>query len=235
METERKQGEIPQELLRKYILYARERCRPKLYQIDQDKVARLFADMRRESMATGAYPITVSRFCHSSSPYKKAYTIRFVIWKPSSVSQSRSARCVCLTTARHKTSIVPLLSRSTRLSAHRRSARRRLWQGRLPSTRLTDLEPYARLRELDATLSGQRRRCCLKIWSVHNMIWLEWCLRNVRYAASHGCNCKYSKRRGHGLGHGRLEFVLSVATYTNSDIQFEPIISPISYTEVFPS
>ena len=52
-------GEIPQELLRKYILYAREHCRPKLYQIDQDKVARLFADMRRESLATGAYPITV--------------------------------------------------------------------------------------------------------------------------------------------------------------------------------
>jgi len=53
------EGEIPQELLRKYILYAREKCRPKLYQIDQDKVARLFADMRRESLATGAYPITV--------------------------------------------------------------------------------------------------------------------------------------------------------------------------------
>jgi DNA replication licensing factor MCM2 len=50
---------IPQELLRKYILYAREHCRPKLYQIDQDKIARLFADMRRESLATGAYPITV--------------------------------------------------------------------------------------------------------------------------------------------------------------------------------
>ncbi|RVX75953.1 DNA replication licensing factor mcm2 [Exophiala mesophila] len=50
---------IPQELLRKYILYAREKCSPKLYQIDQDKVARLFADMRRESLATGAYPITV--------------------------------------------------------------------------------------------------------------------------------------------------------------------------------
>ena len=53
-------SEIPQELLRKYILYAREHCRPKLYQIDQDKIARLFADMRRESLATGAYPITVS-------------------------------------------------------------------------------------------------------------------------------------------------------------------------------
>ncbi|KAL2794500.1 MCM2/3/5 family-domain-containing protein [Aspergillus keveii] len=58
-EDEEKEGEIPQELLRKYILYAREHCHPKLYQIDQDKVARLFADMRRESLATGAYPITV--------------------------------------------------------------------------------------------------------------------------------------------------------------------------------
>ncbi|KAL9600212.1 MAG: hypothetical protein Q9219_003355 [cf. Caloplaca sp. 3 TL-2023] len=50
---------IPQELLRKYILHARQKCRPKLYQIEQDKVARLFADMRRESLATGAFPITI--------------------------------------------------------------------------------------------------------------------------------------------------------------------------------
>ncbi|KAI1494154.1 MCM-domain-containing protein [Biscogniauxia mediterranea] len=55
----RKEGEIPQELLRKYILYAREHCQPKLLNMDEDKVARLFADMRRESLATGAYPITV--------------------------------------------------------------------------------------------------------------------------------------------------------------------------------
>lgn len=61
-ESQPQKGDIPQELLRKYILYAREKCRPKLYQIDQDKVARLFADLRKESMATGAYPITVSRF-----------------------------------------------------------------------------------------------------------------------------------------------------------------------------
>ncbi|KAH7244346.1 MCM2/3/5 family-domain-containing protein [Fusarium redolens] len=53
------EGDIPQELLRKYILYAREHCSPKLYHIDEDKIARLFADMRRESLATGAYPITV--------------------------------------------------------------------------------------------------------------------------------------------------------------------------------
>ncbi|KAI1331695.1 MCM-domain-containing protein [Xylariaceae sp. FL0255] len=58
-EKEIKDGQVPQELLRKYILYAREHCQPKLLHIDEDKVARLFADMRRESLATGAYPITV--------------------------------------------------------------------------------------------------------------------------------------------------------------------------------
>lgn len=57
---QKKEGQIPQELLRKYILYAREHCQPKLLHMDEDKVARLFADMRRESLATGAYPITVS-------------------------------------------------------------------------------------------------------------------------------------------------------------------------------
>lgn len=54
-----KEGQIPQELLRKYILWARDHCSPKLGNMDEDKVARLFADMRRESLATGAYPITV--------------------------------------------------------------------------------------------------------------------------------------------------------------------------------
>ncbi|KAF8743961.1 hypothetical protein AX14_013363 [Amanita brunnescens Koide BX004] len=50
---------IPQDLFRKYIMYARERIRPKLFDVDQDKLSRLFADLRRESMATGSYPITV--------------------------------------------------------------------------------------------------------------------------------------------------------------------------------
>jgi DNA replication licensing factor MCM2 len=63
-EEQRPEGQISQELLRKYILYARERCDPKLYNIDEEKVSKLFADMRRESLATGAYPITVS-FCFS--------------------------------------------------------------------------------------------------------------------------------------------------------------------------
>merc|ERR1719150_2550611 len=50
---------IPQDLLKKYILYARERVHPKLNQMDQDKVAKMYSDLRRESMVTGSIPITV--------------------------------------------------------------------------------------------------------------------------------------------------------------------------------
>merc|ERR1711881_423051 len=50
---------IPQDLLRKYILYARERVHPKLHDMDQDKVAKMYSELRRESMATGSVPITV--------------------------------------------------------------------------------------------------------------------------------------------------------------------------------
>ncbi|KAG9044184.1 MCM DNA helicase complex subunit, partial [Serendipita sp. 407] len=50
---------IPQDLLRKYILYAREKVQPKLHDVDRDKLARLFGDLRRESLATGSFPITV--------------------------------------------------------------------------------------------------------------------------------------------------------------------------------
>ncbi|CAK8687787.1 unnamed protein product [Clavelina lepadiformis] len=50
---------IPQDLLRKYVIYAKERVEPKLHQMDQDKIARMYSDLRRESMATGSIPITV--------------------------------------------------------------------------------------------------------------------------------------------------------------------------------
>ncbi|XP_069499475.1 DNA replication licensing factor MCM2 [Ambystoma mexicanum] len=50
---------IPQEMLKKYIIYAKEKVRPKLNQMDQDKVARMYSDLRKESMATGSIPITV--------------------------------------------------------------------------------------------------------------------------------------------------------------------------------
>ncbi|KAK0532461.1 MCM DNA helicase complex subunit [Tilletia horrida] len=50
---------IPQDLLRKYIMYARDHVRPKLHSLDQDRLARLYADLRRESLSTGSFPITV--------------------------------------------------------------------------------------------------------------------------------------------------------------------------------
>ena len=40
-------------------MYAREKVRPKLFDVDQEKLSRLFADLRRESLATGSFPITV--------------------------------------------------------------------------------------------------------------------------------------------------------------------------------
>lgn len=50
---------IPQELLKKYIMYARQKFHPKLHNMDQAKVANMYSDLRRESMATGSIPITV--------------------------------------------------------------------------------------------------------------------------------------------------------------------------------
>ena len=44
-----------QDLLKKYILYARQRVEPKLQFMDQDKVAKMYSDLRRESMATGRF------------------------------------------------------------------------------------------------------------------------------------------------------------------------------------
>ena len=41
---------IPQEMLKKYIIYAREKIHPKLHNMDQDKVSRMFAELRKESM-----------------------------------------------------------------------------------------------------------------------------------------------------------------------------------------
>lgn len=50
---------IPQDILRKYIIFARENVRPQLYSIDQEKMQKLYAELRRESLATGSFPITV--------------------------------------------------------------------------------------------------------------------------------------------------------------------------------
>lgn len=50
---------ISQEILRKYITYAREKVYPKISSIDLEKLKNLYSDLRRESDATGGIPITV--------------------------------------------------------------------------------------------------------------------------------------------------------------------------------
>ncbi|RWS29807.1 DNA replication licensing factor mcm2-like isoform X1 [Leptotrombidium deliense] len=50
---------IPQEMLKKYIMYAKERIHPKLNNIDKERVAKLYSEIRRESLITGSIPITV--------------------------------------------------------------------------------------------------------------------------------------------------------------------------------
>ena len=50
---------IKQELLRKYISYAKQNVHPKLHNMDQDKIADLYKELRRESAVTGSVPVTV--------------------------------------------------------------------------------------------------------------------------------------------------------------------------------
>lgn len=50
---------IPQETLKKYILYARKFVNPRLNQIDQNKLERLYIELRKESMGSGGMPIAV--------------------------------------------------------------------------------------------------------------------------------------------------------------------------------
>lgn len=50
---------IPQDLLKKYIMYAREKVHPKLNYFDRDRVGKLYSELRHESLATGSVPITV--------------------------------------------------------------------------------------------------------------------------------------------------------------------------------
>jgi len=60
-ETDGRPGTIPQDLLRKYIQYARSNVRPVLRgnTFDQEKVASLYVALRRESAASGGVPIAV--------------------------------------------------------------------------------------------------------------------------------------------------------------------------------
>jgi DNA replication licensing factor MCM2 len=50
---------IPQALLKKYLIYAKRFCHPKLNEIDKDKLMNFYADIRRESSVAGGIPIAV--------------------------------------------------------------------------------------------------------------------------------------------------------------------------------
>ena len=45
---------IPQDMLKKYIIYSKDKVTPNLLNMDQDKVSKMFASLRRESMV-GAF------------------------------------------------------------------------------------------------------------------------------------------------------------------------------------
>lgn len=50
---------IPQKLLRKYVLYARNTVAPKLSNMDKEKISSLYIDLRKESMSSGGMPIAL--------------------------------------------------------------------------------------------------------------------------------------------------------------------------------
>lgn len=53
------EGPISQDMLRKYIHYARTHVKPQLRNIDQGRIAGLYSALRAESIKTGSFPITV--------------------------------------------------------------------------------------------------------------------------------------------------------------------------------
>merc|ERR1719230_1883175 len=49
---------IPQDLLKKYIIYARQRVKPQVSDIDKEKLATFYKDIRQESFRSGGAPMT---------------------------------------------------------------------------------------------------------------------------------------------------------------------------------
>jgi DNA replication licensing factor MCM2 len=50
---------IPQQMLKKYLIYAKRYMKPKLSEVDQNKITQFYADIRRESSTVGGIPIAV--------------------------------------------------------------------------------------------------------------------------------------------------------------------------------
>jgi len=59
LREQQQKPQISQEMLRKYILYSKRNCHPKLDNIDRDKVSKFYADLRQKSMDSGGIPIAV--------------------------------------------------------------------------------------------------------------------------------------------------------------------------------
>jgi len=57
--AEEEEDTIPQALLKKYLMYARHHVRPQLHFLDQEKLAQLYADLRKASVNSGGVPIAV--------------------------------------------------------------------------------------------------------------------------------------------------------------------------------
>mmetsp|Transcript_33889 Transcript_33889/g.108425 ORF Transcript_33889/g.108425 Transcript_33889/m.108425 type:complete len:1392 (-) Transcript_33889:287-4462(-) len=58
-DTAQHYGHFTQDFLREYVVFARKFCHPRLHTFEQDKVSRLYADLRLESIACGGLPIAV--------------------------------------------------------------------------------------------------------------------------------------------------------------------------------
>lgn len=52
-------SKIPQELLRKYIWYARTQCHPNLHDVNKEKIVQLYSELRQQSARSGGVPIAV--------------------------------------------------------------------------------------------------------------------------------------------------------------------------------
>jgi DNA replication licensing factor MCM2 len=50
---------IPQDLLKKYLAYARSTCHPQIGSIDENKLVELYQELRRDSITAGGVPVAV--------------------------------------------------------------------------------------------------------------------------------------------------------------------------------
>lgn len=50
---------ISQDMLKKYLIYAKRFIKPKLSEIDENKISQFYSDIRRESNIVGGIPIAV--------------------------------------------------------------------------------------------------------------------------------------------------------------------------------